>query len=278
MYYTAGVKLQDRIAIVTGGNSGIGRGIALRFAAEGARVAITGRDTAKGEATLKALQERGAEAAFFAADLGDESAAAALVANVVRRFGGLDLVVNNAGAGTRRAPVSATDGAGQRLDTLLRANLLPAYHVAAHSLAHLRGRPGAAIVNISSTAALHGTWGNYGVAKAAVEALTRSLAVQGAPLGIRANGISPGWITTEVTAGNAATDRGASLFGRMGTPDEIARVAVFLASADASFLTGQTVIVDGGLTITDYASLPWLDAVGAWKLFPPLPPDPGAPA
>ena len=271
------MKLKDRIAIITGGNSGIGRGIALRFAAEGARVAITGRDRAKGEATLTELRESGADAVFFPADLGDERAAAKLVADVDGHFGAIDIIVNNAGAGTRRAAVSAEDGAGARLDTLLRANLLPAYHVAAHALQHLRQRPGAAIVNISSTAALHGTWGNYGIAKAAVEALTRSLAVQGAPFGIRANGISPGWITTEVTAGNAATDRGASLFGRMGTPDEIARAVVFLACADASFLTGQTIIVDGGLTITDYASLPWLDSVGAWKLFPPLPPDASPP-
>jgi NAD(P)-dependent dehydrogenase (short-subunit alcohol dehydrogenase family) len=267
------VRFKDRVALISGGNSGIGRGIALRFAAEGARVAITGRDAGKGADTLAALLAAGAEAAFFPADLGDEDAAATLVADVVRRFGALDILVNNAGAGTRRAPVSAGDGAGARLDTLLRANLLPAYFLASHSLGHLRRRPGAAIVNISSTAALHGTWGNYGVAKAAVEALTRALAVQGAPLGIRANGVSPGWIATEVTAGSAETDRGASLFGRMGTPDEIARVVVFLASSEASFLTGQTLIVDGGLTITDYASLPWLEAVGTWKLFPPLPPD-----
>jgi NAD(P)-dependent dehydrogenase (short-subunit alcohol dehydrogenase family) len=260
--------MRGKIVLVTGGNSGIGRGIALRMAAEGAAVAITGRDPDKGARVLEELRAEGTDAAFFAADLGDEAAAEAMVATVAARFGGLDVVVNNAGAGTRRSPVLADDPPGVRFRTLLRSNLDAAYFVSAYALPVLARRGGGAIVNISSTAALHGTWGSYGVAKAAVEALTRSLAVQGAPHRIRANGVSPGWIATEVTTGHAEVDRAASLFARMGTPDEIARAVVFLASADASYVTGQTLIVDGGMCITDYPSQPWLDAVGSWKLFP----------
>ena len=264
------MKFTDKIILVTGGNSGIGRGIALRAAAEGARVAITGRDPDKGAQVLGELAASGAQAMFVPADLGAEQDAASVIAAVVERFGGLHVVINNAGAGARRSVVRAEDGAGARLRTIMRANLDAAYHVAAHALPVLRAGGGGSIVNISSTAALHGTWGNYGIAKAAVEALTRALAVQGAPHGIRANGVSPGWIATDVTRGHADVDRNASLFGRMGTPDEIARAALFLASEDASFITGQTLIVDGGLVITDYPSAPWLEAAGTWKLFPPL--------
>jgi len=99
--------------------------------------------------------------------------------------------------------------------------------------------------------------------------LTRALAVEGAACGIRANAVSPGWIRTEATAGNAGADweKGVSLLGRMGTPDEIARAVMFLASDEASFVTGATLLVDGGLTITDYCSLPWLEAAGAGRLF-----------
>jgi NAD(P)-dependent dehydrogenase (short-subunit alcohol dehydrogenase family) len=267
------VRLQDKITLVTGGNSGIGRAIALRAAAEGSRLAITGRDPLKGSRVLDELRTAGADAAFFAADLGEESQAAQMVQAVAAHFGGIDVVVNNAGAGARRSPIEARDGPGERLHKLMRANFDAAYHVSAHALPLLRSRGGGSIVNISSTAALHGTWGTYGIAKAAIEALTRALAVQGAPDRIRANGVSPGWIATDVTGGYAEVDRNASLFGRMGTADEIARAVVFLASSEASFVTGQTLIVDGGLTIVDYPSQPWLEGVGAWKLFPDMQPD-----
>ncbi len=265
------MPLSEKVVLVTGGNSGIGRGIALRAATEGARVAITGRDPDKGQHVLVELAALGADALFIAADLGHEAQAAQVIEQVVHRFGGIDIVINNAGAGTRRSSIEVSDGPAERLKKLMHSNLHAAYHVGAYALPVLKARGGGSIVNISSTAALHGTWGNYGIAKAAVEALTRSLAVQGAPFGIRANGISPGWIATEVTAGHPEVARAASLLSRMGTPDEIARAALFLASDDASFITGQTLIVDGGMTITDYPSQPWLDAVGAWKLFPDLP-------
>ena len=267
------MKLEDKVVLVTGGNSGIGRGIVRCAVAEGARVAICGRDRDKGADTLAEVRGNGGEGEFFAADLSIEAEARALVEAARARFGRLDVVVNNAGAGARRSGVEPADGPGTRLRKLLGANLEAAYFVSAYAMPALREAGGGAVVNISSTASLHGNWGSYGVAKAGIEALTRAQAVEGAPHGIRANAVSPGWIATEtVTQGEAeqSWQNEASLLGRMGRPEEIARAVVFLASDEASFVTGATLVVDGGLTITDYPSLPWLEAAGAWKLFPGL--------
>ena len=267
------MRLKNKVVLVTGGNSGIGRGIAGCAAREGARVALLGRDRDKGAAAPAEVRGRGGEAAFFAGDLGVEAEARSLVEAVREHFGRLDVVVNNAGAGARRSGVTAADGPGARLRKLMGPNLEAAYFVSAYAMPGLREAGGGAIVNISSTASLHGNWGTYGIAKAGIEALTRALAVEGAPHGIRANGVSPGWIKTGATEGGGGGEtweQGASLLGRMGTPEEIARAVVFLASDEASFVTGATLVVDGGLTITDYPSLPWLAEIGAWKLFPGL--------
>jgi NAD(P)-dependent dehydrogenase (short-subunit alcohol dehydrogenase family) len=264
------MRLKQKAVLVTGGNSGIGRAIALRMAAEGARVAITGRDPKKGADTLAALKATGAEAAFFPADLGNEVEGKGVVEKTLVQFSRLDVLVNNAGAGARRSGVLESDPPGERLRKLLRPNLEAAYYVAAYAMPALAKSGRGAIVNISSTATFHGNWGNYGIAKAAVEALTRSLAVEGAPFGVRANSVSPGWIKTDAVSGGGATEeweKGASILGRMGRPDEIARAVVFLASEEASFVTGTTLIVDGGLVITDYPSLPWLESAGASRLF-----------
>ena len=180
------------------------------------------------------------------------------------------------GLGSRRSGVEPDDPPGLRWKKLRGPNLDAAYFVSAHALPLLGRSGGGAIVNISSTATLHGNWGLYCVAKAAVEGLTRAMAVEGAPLGIRVNGVSPGWIATEkdleqpAAGGGAGADGDAwdmppSLFDRMGSPAEIAAAVVFLASDEASFVTGQTLVVDGGLIITDYPSRALLDQVG-WRL------------
>ena len=261
--------LQDKVALVTGGNSGIGRGIVHRFLREGAAVAIAARDPAKGAAVLREAAEMGGEAAFFAVDLAQEDAVAEMIEAVLARFGRLEIVVNNAGLGSRRSDVEPADPPGERWRKLRGPNLDAAYFVSAHALPALARAGGGAMVNISSTAARHGNWGLYGVAKAGVEGLTRAFAAEGAPHGIRVNGISPGWIATErdgEIAASGASDGTwelpPSLLNRMGLPAEIAAAAVFLASPEASFVTGQTLVVDGGLTVLDYPSMPLLSRVG----------------
>ena len=261
--------MQGKVALITGGNSGIGRGIVHRFVRAGATVAFVGRNQEKGDAVLAEVHELGGQGAFFAVDLADESAVIKLVDDVSNRFDRLDVVVNNAGIGSRRGGIEKSDPPGVRWQKLRGPNLDSTYFVSAYTLPLLERSGGGAIVNISSTATLHGNWGLYGVAKAAVEALTRSFAVEGAPHGIRVNCVSPGWIATkedeELSAAGTADGEWAmppSLFNRMGTPAEIAAAVLFLASDDASFVTGQTLVVDGGLTITDYPSIPLLSEVG----------------
>jgi NAD(P)-dependent dehydrogenase (short-subunit alcohol dehydrogenase family) len=265
------MRLKDKVVLVTGGTTGIGFGIARRAGLEGARLAIVGRDAVTAETAVARLADEGIGAMFFRRDVGIESEAKALIADAAAKFGRLDIVVNNAGAGARRSGIAPDDTPGARLQKIMAANLHSAYFVAAYAMPVLKAAGGGAIVNISSTSTFHGNWGSYGMAKAALESLTRAQATEGAPHGIRANAVSPGWIKTETTGASGAPadwEKGASLLGRMGTPDEIARAVLFLASDEASFVTGAVLVADGGLTITDYPSLPYLDAVGAWKLFP----------
>lgn len=264
-------RLEGKVMIVTGGNSGIGRGIVMQAIAEGARVAFGGRDRDRGEGVLREAQAKGGDGAFFPGDLSVEAEAKALVERTLDQFGRVDVLVNNAGVGARRSGVEPGDPPGVRLRKVLGPTLEATYYMSAYAMPALRDAGGGAIVNISSTASQHGNWGSYGIAKAGIEALTRSLAYEGAPYNIRANALSPGWIDTDSSTSAApsksfASD--ASLFGRMGTLEEMAKAVMFFASADSGFITGMTLVIDGGFTIVDYPARPWLDGAGGARLFP----------
>ncbi|MDH3388589.1 MAG: SDR family oxidoreductase [Gammaproteobacteria bacterium] len=263
------MRFENRVALVTGGNYGIGRGIALQMVHEGASVAIVARNEERGARVVSEISELGGSGEFFKAELSSEAAVVEMIDAVIARFGRLDVVVNNAGCGSQNCGIEPRDPPGVRWRNFRGANLDSTFFVSAHALPHLAKNDASAIVNISSTATFHGNWGLYGVAKSGVEALTRSFAAEGAPLGIRVNCISPGWIGTGEAADLAASGSEdgqwslpPSLLNRMGSPQEIASAVAFLASSEASFITGQTLVVDGGLMITDYPSIPTLDQVG----------------
>jgi len=253
-------RFHDQTVLITGGHTGIGFGIAKRFARDGAQLILVGRNADKGAKAVEKIRALGAECRFESVDLSREDAVIALVSTLDR----LDVLVNNAGLGSLRTEHDPADSPGARWDRVRGANQDSTYLMTAHCLGLLRAS-GGSVVNVSSTATWHGNWGLYGVAKAGVEALTRAFAAETAP--VRVNAVSPGWIASEVAAGasgnaDGSWDQPPSLLNRMGSPAEIAGAVAFLASDDAGFITGQTLIVDGGMMLIDYPSRPLLEKRG----------------
>jgi glucose 1-dehydrogenase len=259
------MRLKDKVAIVTGGARGIGLAIAKRYAAEGARVTIADVDTEAGAAAASAL----ANGRFVATDVGDARAAENVVAETCRAFGDLDIVVNNAGIihGADFLELKESD-----FDRVLRVNLKGAFLVgqaaARRMVAQVKaGKPPGRIINMSSINAEVAIANHtpYCVSKGGIDQLTKVMALALAPHGIRVNAIGPGSIMTDILKA-VATDRDAKRailartpLGRIGEPDEIAAIAVFLASDDASYITGQTIYADGGRLVLNY-TVPVKDA------------------
>jgi NAD(P)-dependent dehydrogenase (short-subunit alcohol dehydrogenase family) len=239
-------------ALVTGGTTGLGLAIAGRFLREGARVVITGRDPGLGE---RAGQVLGPAARFIAADAGDPDAVASSVSAAVDHLGGLDVLVNNAGVGvTARLIDTPLADYDHVMDVNVRGYLLYAQHAYPH-LARSRG----CMIHIASDA---GIWGEqaiglYSVTKAAVVMLGKMLALDGGPDGVRSNVLCPGDIWPGMRhmgpPGGGDHDEGTGGWpvppiGRIGEADDVAAAAVFYASSEAEFITGTTLLVDGGMT------------------------------
>ena len=237
-------RLKGKVAIVTGGAQGIGAVIVQRFREEGAYVVLVDRQRDGGEVTA-----RSTGATFIELDVSDHAAMGRLVGWVVDRFGGVDTVVSNA-AIFHHGPVEALTA--EAWQEVMAVNLMPAYSLAHFAAPHLRTRPGASIVIISSVQAMVGFHGYpaYAAAKGGLLSLMRQLAVDLAPQ-VRVNAISPGTIRSHPEALEPAHEQewaARHLLQRLGEPVEVANAAVFLASDEASFITGHNLVVDGGLT------------------------------
>jgi len=244
--------LTSRVAIVTGGNGGIGLGMARGLAKAGARVVIAARDARKTEAALRELSALDAEAISIPTDVADEGSVEALARAVHDRFGRLDILVNNAGINIRK-PVQELQL--DEWNQVLAANLSSAFLCsrAAHPLMKRGG--GGKIVNVGSMMSVFGaTYAPaYGASKGGVVQLTKSTAVAWAPDNIQVNAILPGWIDTELTQRARTQVQGLNErvlartpAGRWGEPTDLEGIAVFLASAASDFITGAVIAVDGG--------------------------------
>ncbi len=248
------MRLRDKVSIVTGAGSGIGRATALGFADEGARVVLADRSEEAATETLRLLTEAGGTGRVVVADVSRAADAARMVDEAVTAFGRLDALVNNAAVMVSKAVPDLTE---DEWDLVLGVNLKGVFLCSRQAILRFREQGGGgAIVNMASVNSFYAEGGvaAYCAAKGGVQQLTRAMAIDHSAEGIRVNCICPGWIDTPLNAAYFAAP-GAREFagklhaiGRIGQPSEIAAVAVFLASDDASFVTGASIVADGGFT------------------------------
>ena len=244
-------RLQDKVAIITGGATGIGRAASLLFAREGAKVAVGDRNVPEGRKTAELVEETGGDALFVETDVSKAAQVSNLVEQTVERFGRLDVLVNNAGVLIRTPPLAEVSELVW--DLTLDTNLRGVFLCTKYAIVHMMER-GGAIVNVSSGAGINPTPHAvpYGVSKAGVIQITLTTSAQYAPHGIRCNVIVPGSVDTPQARGSTGSteefERITSqiAIGRVGTPRDIANLMLFLASEESSYITGSAFRIDGG--------------------------------
>jgi len=251
------VKLANKVAIVTGAGKGIGAGIARVFVREGAKVVVADWDEAAGIQTTDELRRSGGDVTFVKCDVSDEDQVKSLVAATIATFGRLDILVNNAGIGVYKSVLETTS---EEWDRCLAVNLKGVFLCSKYALPHIKAAGGGAIVNIASVHSYQNVGGTapYAASKGGVVTLTRVMAIDHGRDHIRVNAICPGWIYTPLIQGifAQAPDPAKArhdverrqILGRLGTPEEVGEAAAFLASDEASYITGASLMVDSGMT------------------------------
>jgi NAD(P)-dependent dehydrogenase (short-subunit alcohol dehydrogenase family) len=244
------------VVVVTGGGAGIGRMYARRFAAEGAKAVIVDVDADAAKRVVSEVEQSGSAGLAVVADVTDDDAIQAMAEAAVAQFGGIDILINNAGIHLDHAQLPYTKEALPRWREVMDVNVIGALSCSVACRESMAARGGGAIIN-QSTMAAYSASGAYGVSKLALNSLTVSLASQLAPDGIRVNGIAPGlvdseaavaWMNDPARKGIEDTLVGGQLIKRLGRMDDLANMVLFLCSDEASFVTGQTILVDGGFT------------------------------
>lgn len=247
--------LTGRVAIVTGGNGGIGLGMARGLAAAGASIVIAGRNQAKSDAAVAELAASGARAVALTLDVNDAAAVKALVTDTLKAFGRIDILINNAGMNVRKTPDRL---ALEEWDSVIKTNLTSAFVISQAVYPAMKESGGGKIINIGSMMSIFGASFSpaYGASKGGIVQFTRSCAIAWAPDNIQCNAVLPGWIDTELTQNARREVDGLhdkvlarSPSGRWGAPGDFAGIAVFLASRASDFVTGAAIPVDGGFSV-----------------------------
>ncbi|MCX7843282.1 MAG: SDR family oxidoreductase [Clostridia bacterium] len=250
------MRFTDKVVIVTGGGQGIGRAVTRAYAAEGAKVVIAEKDCEAGRENEEYIIANGVEACFIETDVSNEDSVKGLVAQTLEKYGGIDILINNAvlsGFG------SMSDITMDEWDKTLAVNLRGPYMCAKYCFREIAARGGGSIINIASTRAFMSEPDTeaYSASKGGIIALTHSMAVSLGKYKIRVNSISPGWIDVSAWKKNSVAkqaelskaDHEQHPAGRVGTPADIAKACMFLTSDDAGFITGTNLTIDGGMTV-----------------------------
>ncbi|MCU0642113.1 MAG: glucose 1-dehydrogenase [archaeon] len=251
------MRLLNKVAVITGGNSGIGKATAILLAKEGAKVVISGRDLELGREVVDLIKKSGGKAAFIRADVSKEAEIKNLIDFAIRLYGRIDILFNNAGIELQKTVTETTE---EELNSVLNVNLKGVFFGCKHVIPHLIKQGGGSIINTASIAGLVGSPGlaAYCASKGGVVLLTKQVALDFAKSGVRVNCVCPGATMTPMVERFVAKSPNPEKtfedlakmhpMGRMAKPEEIANAVLFLASDESSFITGQALAVDGGLT------------------------------